>query len=211
MNNTTHTDYAYHVFLSYKRGGKVEKWVTNLLMEELKDELSEALGGEKAQLFRDKESIKLGDIWSKKIKEAIKLSCCIVPIWSPTYFRSKWCVAEWESFRVRAEDLRLTTKGLVAPIKWQAGEGYPSIAKDVQYADFTRFAYTATSIKQNLSFQRKLREFAGQVAEIVRGAPDFRPDWPIILPNSPRVKKLINEAPKPIIGRPSLGSQAAAP
>lgn len=180
--------YRYHVFLSYKRARRengrardddVEIWVKAYFEPELQRKLTNALD-ESAQIFYDSFEIRTGDEWQRTICTALRSSCCVVPVWSPLYFRSPWCVSEWCTFRRRGQ-------GLVLPVTWQTQPRLPPAARAVQYRDFSQYTYTAPSFPQSpkyLDFEDVVKEFAGDVARAIQRAPPFDPAWQIVLPEA---------------------------
>jgi hypothetical protein len=132
-------------------------------------------------VFFDTEDIKTGQRWRAKLQTALKTSRCAVCIWSPLYFKSKWCVSEWTTFERRGEAHGLD---LVIPARYHDGEYYPSAAKDRQSLDFSEYASTIPRFwdtEQAVEFERYLlRPFARDLASIIQTAPAFDPDFPII-------------------------------
>jgi len=73
---------------------------------------------------------------------------------------------------------------LVAPARYYDGEYYPGPAKDRQSLDFSdyastmpRFWYTEHAVEFEMSL---LRPFARDLAKIIRSAPEFDPEFPIV-------------------------------
>jgi len=89
-------DYAYDVFFSYKRHGLTADW-TNNVQKYLKLWLSEEMQ-RPVTIFADVDTIEIGDRWPDRLKEGLKLSRCMVGVWSPLYFQSSWCMSEWKTF-----------------------------------------------------------------------------------------------------------------
>lgn len=109
----------YDLFCSYSHVDNDSGWVISLI-----DNLSsmyQKLTGEPLKIFLDKESIITSEIWEKKIKLAIKDSKLFITILSPSYFKSKCCVKEWELISSIEKQLRIKDKlpeefGLIVPI-----------------------------------------------------------------------------------------------
>ena len=98
-------NYQYDAFFSYKRDRESDDWhevVKNKLEFWLKQELER----DDVRLFFDREDIRAGMRWRHKMVEALKRSKCIVCLWSPLYFQSKWCGSEWKTF-VKREQLAM--------------------------------------------------------------------------------------------------------
>jgi len=176
------SDYEWDVFLSYRRHSLTREW-TREVSSRLQFWLSQELGVRDAKMFVDEDSIEVGDRWPEKLKEALKLSRCMVCIWSPSYFQSSWCVSEWRSFLERERMTGMQTHGLIAPMKFHDGEHFPEEARNVQWADVA--AYTATvpafwTSQRAIELEDVLKQFAHDVARIIGNAPAFRRDWPVV-------------------------------
>ncbi len=172
-------DYLYDVFISYKRHNLTICWVDGVI-ERLAFWLTQELGGQEAKLFFDKESIEVGDPWPAKIQEGLRTSRCMVGIWSPQYFQSRWCVSEWRSFLERGQRLG---KNLIAPVRFHDGESYPQEAKDIQQIDVTPYTSTLDGFWKTdraVELEDKLKELAKALAKIVSSATPFEQDWPIV-------------------------------
>ena len=100
--------YEYDIFLSYKRGGDVEDWVVNHFYDRLLRCL-EGVMDRDPKIFIDK-TIKTGSSWPDVLKNALKSSRILVSVWSPPYFRSPWCDAEWKSMLERERIKQLTSQ-----------------------------------------------------------------------------------------------------
>ena len=102
-------------------------------------------------------------------------------IWSPLYFKSKWCVSEWTSFEQRGQGLNLD---LVVPARYFDGDCYPDLAKQRQSLDFSDYASTMPQFWETehaVEFERTLlRPFAQDLAASIRSAPAFDPQFPIV-------------------------------
>lgn len=216
--------YEFHVFLSYRRGWKdedgrsrdddVEIWVRDFLERELQRKLTHELEVPPARLFLDRFEIRAGDEWERTLANALRTSQCIVPVWSPMYFRSRWCVSEWASFLSRPT-------GLVVPVLFQGQRALPEAAKRIQFENFTEFNYTSPSFRLSpkyLDFEDMVGRLARRVARAVKQAPDFDPNWSIVLPEPndalgeltttclsdlPNINEIFVEGP-PQIGRATL-------
>jgi hypothetical protein len=143
----------------------------------------QAVGGREVRMFIDEESIETGDHWPEKLKEALGLSRCMVCVWSPAYFHSSWCVSEWRSFRERERRLNMQSHGLIAPLRFHDGEHFPDEARDVQWTDVAPYTSTAPAFwasPRAIDLDDVLKVFAIRVATMIRDAPRFDPDWPVV-------------------------------
>src|SRR5262245_28914738 len=100
--------YQYDAFFSYKRDPQSDPW-HHEVKEKLKFWLRQE-NGANVQIFFDTEEIRTGLRWHQKLADALRGSKCIICVWSPAYFQSKWCVSEWKTFVQRE---KLCNKDLV--------------------------------------------------------------------------------------------------
>lgn len=173
-------DYQYDVFFSYKRDIQSDGWHREV-MEKLRFWLQHYLEKPRVDVFFDTEDIRTGIRWRAKLVDALKRSRAIVCVWSPLYFQSQWCVSEWKTFMKRETDF---DRELVLPASFIDGESFPPEAKAKQIMDFSDYTSTAarfweTSIAVDFE-NRRLKPFAKDVAALVRGAPPFTPDFPVV-------------------------------
>jgi TIR domain-containing protein len=180
-------EYAYDVFVSYKREPKGEELLTPWIREVVKRVrlwLGLSLGGVEARVFLDTDALKAGISWPAGLQHAIGASRCLLPIWSPAYFRSPWCLAEWQSFLAR-ERLVGPAASLVVPIIVHDGAWFPSEAQRVMMLDLCEYAATTAAFWQTRRADELdilLRQFAESLAHVVRSAPPYRSDWPVLKP-----------------------------
>lgn len=170
--------YKYDVFFSYKRDPESDDWHEKVKAK-VQFWLKQELGQLNVPIFFDTENIKTGDQWKKRLSGALKQSRCIVCIWSPLYFRSKWCVSEWMTFVQRET---LVKSELVVAASFHDGENFPADAQKVQFEDFTDYASTAPQFwetKLAVKFDSLLKEFAHDLAEKIRQAPPFDETFPV--------------------------------
>jgi TIR domain len=150
--------------------------------DRLKLWLSEEINRD-AELFIDEDNIETGDRWPEKLREALKGSRCMVCLWSPSYFRSNWCVSEWKSFLEREKRLKLISHGLILPLRFHDGEHFPEEARAIQWTDVAPYASTLPAFWASLralELEDRLKEFVVAVAKILTKAPPFERDWPIV-------------------------------
>jgi hypothetical protein len=86
--------YEYDLFISYCSADL--KWVRPFY-DALKEDLRIVSGSEVATFF-DKEGLQSGDTWNEKLEHASANSATLVPILSPSFFNSKYCEKELETF-----------------------------------------------------------------------------------------------------------------
>ncbi len=175
-------DYQYDVFISYKRDDLFQKWISTVV-KHLGYWLAQELGVREVKIFVDQECLEVGDLWPESLKSALKSSRCMVGIWSPSYFQSEWCMTEWESFLGREKLVNMGFHGLIAPVRFHDGEHFPPRAKQVQWLDFAPYTCPLDvfwSTPLAVEFTSKIQELAKSVAAIIRRAPAYQHDWPIV-------------------------------
>jgi TIR domain len=174
-------DYQYDVFVSYRRNKLILPWVTNYFLGNFSLWLTEALtefGEPQApRIFFDQADNEPGVVWPVNLANALRTSKVLLSVCSPTYFNSKWCLSEWNSFEKREQLLRKT--GLRIPVRHNDCEAY---LQNIQWSDFSEFTTLASGWYQSAqadAFERKVRDIARIVAKAVVAAPPFDAQWPI--------------------------------
>lgn len=172
--------YNYDIFFSYKRDPESDDWHHQVMLK-LQFWLKHELQLLNLSIFFDREDIRTGNRWKAKLGEALKSSKVIVCIWSPLYFQSKWCISEWKSFVAREE---LCRRDLIMPASFFDGRNFPAKAKERQFADFS--PYTSSLPKfwdTHLAVEFEdalLKQFAKDLALLVRNAPPYDPTFPLV-------------------------------
>lgn len=175
--------YDYDVFLSYLHEKPSGTWVMEHFLPYFQHQLGNALG-RRAALFIDRTGIHLGQKWPARLKQALARSCCLVGIWSPLYFQSEWCLCECAVMRHREEKLgfgtRENTEGLIVGVRVNDGDHFPPYAKESQSGDMRQFFYDGNGFTQSplyVDFQKRVNEFATEVARVVNNAPAWSEEW----------------------------------
>lgn len=130
-------DYIYDVFVSYRHKPPVLDWIRNHFFPLLEQWLPNAMPVEhETRIFIDWDEIEIGAAWPAKLRQALKQSRCVLAVWAPEYFRSEWCLAEWQTIRERERLLGLGTEqqpeGLIYPVVFFDGEHFPQEARNAQ-------------------------------------------------------------------------------
>jgi hypothetical protein len=171
--------YQFDVFLSYRRSGpgNAAAWVRHHFHRMLEDCLADELG--LAAVFIDL-AVETGAVWPPLLRDALARSKVLVAVWSPPYFRSEWCLAEWRTMEARERELGGTTR-LVYPVRYSDGENFPDDAKQRQHFDARQVsnpypAFTGSHRQADLfdTVQRIAAELAGMVTVV----PPWQADWP---------------------------------
>ena len=94
--------HKYDIFISYGHlddddpGGDMKGWV-DLLVERLPRLVSNNLGYV-PNVWRDERSLHGNDLLTAAISEGVTTSLLLIPIVSPRYVQSDWCLRELEAF-----------------------------------------------------------------------------------------------------------------
>jgi TIR domain len=192
--------YLYDVFVSYRRRSPVYDWVHVHFFPLLRGHL-DALGPRDIDVFVDT-TIETGDAWPEALKAALRRSRVLVPVLSANYFRSDWCMAEFETIRERERlsGFRTTDNphGLILPVRFSDGTFFSSDAQAIQYFDMSAWCVSAPGFAASetfVPFELAVAEFAQQVVDRLDDAPVWRDDWPLLTPSG---------APPAAIGLPRL-------
>lgn len=184
------TDYEFDVFLSYSRKGGSPGWVHNHFFPKLRDCLTDEVG-EVPRIFVDQD-MNPGTIWTSDLERALSRSKVLVSVYSPQYFRSEWCVAEWKSMAEREQLLGLAsrdlTQGLIIPVLYSDSANFPDYGKDRMWHDMKGLDSPDPMFQQTqdwLKFHNKMRVIAANLADLLTKVPEWRPDWPIVRPAVP--------------------------
>ena len=180
--------YEFDIFLSYPRGGQVGPWVHNHFLPVLSACLDVHLAHE-PRIFVDSEQ-PTGERWPQRIQEALLRSRLMVAVWTPPYFRSDWCIAEWSSMLERQSRLAQAghrlERGLVYPVVYSDGKHFHARAKETQYKwNLSAFTYPYPSFKESaayLQFHDAVMLIAQEIEHHLGEVPDWQPDWPIVVP-----------------------------
>lgn len=182
--------YAYDLFVSYRRTPNVREWVRNHLVPRLSDALADELERE-PRIFMDAE-LEVGVRWPDRLVWALQRSRLMLAVWSPPYFTSAWCMAEWQTM-LRREQLvgmsgRPAQPGLVYPIRYSDGHRFPAAAQNVQQEMiFSEWRYPYPQFADSpkyLDFHDAVVELAERLARRLDDTPAWRPDWPSVFPGA---------------------------
>lgn len=176
------SDYKYDVFFSYKRHDLTLDW-TRWVSARLRFWLTQELGVPEAKVFMDEDCIEVGDCWPERLRDGVRLSKCMVGVWSPLYFQSSWCVSEWASFRERERRLNMQSHGLIAPMRFHDGEHFPEEARSIQWLDVAQYTSTVPAFLTSaraMDLEDLLKGFAERLAHTIHDAPPFQTDWPVV-------------------------------
>ncbi len=178
--------YEWDVFISYPRSGQVGAWVGNHFAPVLRDCLESVLP-QQPRIFID-HSLETGVAWSDALKQALLRSRLLVAVWTPPFFRSPWCMAEWESMLEREAVLAggRPPRGLIYPVVYSDGNHFALKAKQTQFRrDLTKFTYPQPGFRDSvayLGFHDTMMDIAAEIETHLQTVPPWQDHWPIIEP-----------------------------
>lgn len=183
------TGYEYHLFISYPRSGDVSEWVLNHFLPRLANCLESTMS-DVPRIFVDEE-VETGSDWPQKLADALHRSCCLLTVWTPPYFRSKWCMAEWQTFLSRERNLGFKTSenpsGLVYPVVFSDGDYFPDEAKRTQsrrdLIDCTYPQPQFRNVSKYLEFHDKVGKIAHELDQWLVHVPPWDPNWQPVRPD----------------------------
>lgn len=186
--------YEFDVFLSYRRSGSGNacQWVHNHFYPLLRDCLADQVGWE-SRIFIDFQ-VETGRDWPDLLADTLLRSKMLVAVWSPPYFRSSWCLAEWESMEAREQALGTRdgrSTGLVYPVVFSDSENFPPSARRRQSRDLKRFSNPFPDYRGSRDYDvlyRLMQDIATEIARILENAPSWTPNWPILRPAEPSLR-----------------------
>jgi len=177
-------DYRYDVFISYKSKSKV--WLQEIFLPDFVHFLEEEVDKDvRERIFVDWHDIEAGDAWEQRLKNGLGRSKCLISLLLPTYFESNWCTKEFAVFDHRSRQCGMLTigqpRGLIVPVALHHGSRFPEIIRSMQALDYKDFyypnfeGYRKRKIYPRL--QDELRQLARTVAQVIKEAPDWNPEW----------------------------------
>jgi hypothetical protein len=180
--------YEYDVFISYPHAQPALDWMVNHFHPLFTQWLAHHLPHE-PRVFIDSQ-IEAGTRWPDVLAHALKRSKAMVAVWTPPYFRSPWCMAEWQSMRERERMLGLfcsaDPRGLAFPVVFADGRHFPlDVLENRQYRDLKRWNIPQRSFAETAKysdFNVEMEAFAEYVADKLLNVPTWRDDFPLIYP-----------------------------
>ncbi|MGX7829049.1 TIR domain-containing protein [Actinokineospora sp. 24-640] len=171
--------YQYDVFLSYRRSGpgNAAQWVREHFHRMLQDCLADEIGS--SDVFVDL-NVETGSHWPTLLQQALARSKVLVAVWSPPYFESPWCLAEWHTMVAREQAFEGLVK-LVYPITYADGVNFPEDAKQRQSRSVHAVSNPYPSFRgshRQADLFEVVREIAGELADQLASAPPWQADWP---------------------------------
>jgi TIR domain len=192
--------YTYDVFVSYSHRGSVLEWVRNHFHDTLVECLADVMPRD-PQVFIDFEQ-ETGVHWPNNLRQALLESRYLLAVLSPPYFRSPWCLAEWQTMRSREQLVGLRTRnnprGLIHAISYADGQHFSDDAKQTQWREMNQWAIPVPVFRETrefVVFYQEMRKMAGELAKQIERVPAWSETWPVVLP------PVVAAEPRPVLPR----------
>jgi len=179
-------EYEHDLYLSYPRSALTTEWMVEHFLPLMQARL-ELERGTQTDIFFDRAEITAGMEWVETQRRALLRSRLLLGIWSPSYFASRWCLAEFATFRRRSE---LEYRNLIVPITIHGGASFPAEAQTTQWFDFREFMIVGKAFNRSekyLDFEDVVRKLCGHIASQLKNVPQFDSSWPIVEPKDEAV------------------------
>lgn len=177
--------YRFDVFISYSRIGSAPKWLMNHFYPKFQECLADQVAPT-PRVFVDK-TMPRGVEWPPELENALRHSKIMVPVLTPPYFQSRWCMAEWRSMVAREKMLGLAgqkhSQGLIYPILYSDSQNFPEEGRRRSWWDFKALATPEPVFQESrewVQFHRRVTDLASDLVELLRQVPEWRPDWPSV-------------------------------
>lgn len=184
-------DYEFDVFVSYRRGERLEAggafkieaeglWVHNVFLAEFRSRLEQKCPEPRIAIDTD---IPPGANWEQTLQRWVLRSKCLVAVWSAPYFFSEYCRSEFHTVLRRQLELEAEGSAVkpVVPLVWADGKNFDDEARAIQYRkDFSEFAPFKKPIEdedRRARFVTALDELCADVERAVDSAPPLRAAW----------------------------------
>jgi hypothetical protein len=174
--------YEYDVYMSYSRRGSVPTWLFNHFLPKLRDALTDEMSTE-PRIFVD-QNLATGTAWPANMERALLRSRLMVALFSPAYFRSQWCLAEWMTIADRERAVG-DTHGLIIPVLYAGGTQFPDYARERRWADFKAWNVPDMVFSQTLAygeFHRAVGQLAADIVRKLETVPEWDDTWQVVLP-----------------------------
>ena len=168
--------YQWDVFISYRRADPIEGWVQRILKPEIARWLHGHGGVSEPRIFLDTDARPEASSseWPQHLRDALATSKVIVPVLSPEYFTSRWCLAELLNMRRRERD---TGRRVVYAVQFSDGDFYPEEHRGLSWRPFERYTRYRRPSQLPSSFIAEVQALCKELGTCCDRAPDFNPTW----------------------------------
>ena len=171
--------YKYDIFLSYQRDPETLRWIKKHLVPILKLRVRLELGRDPV-IFID-EQIEAGTSWPIELATKLAASRILIPLWTRTYFSSKWCSEEFCQMLARENETKRRTlenpRGLVVPAVIHDCEKLPAEFGHIEY--FRISSCFNVRMSEDSPRAEELDEIIGVEALSIAKAINDAPQWQI--------------------------------
>lgn len=172
--------YKHIAFLSYKFNDHSDYWHVQT-KDLLVDYLRKKLGLPDANLFFVKSSnVPTGTV-DDMLSDAAQASKVVIAFFSPSYFRSKWCIAEFRTFLEREDALQLQPGTLAFAFRLTPVYGIPEWARNLHHTDLSKYFVLHKqfwSSDHGAKLKEELQRHASHIAQKIMDAPEYHPGFP---------------------------------
>ena len=194
--------YEYDVFLSAASETPVGEWVDNHFLGMLRIHLGNEMPPErKPRVFWFKEQ-ETGIHWQENLQKILTRSRILVSVLSPHYFRSEWCMAEFESMRKRETKLGMGSveypDGLIYPVLFSDGEYFEGVRRVAMVKDLSKWRYHWPQFRDSekyLEFDKEMRTVGKELVQQIMKSPNWEKDFPVIM-NPKTMEEPVTKLPR---------------
>ncbi len=140
----------------------------------------ELLSSEPLDLFIDRDDLRWGQEWKRRIDESLQEITFFIPVITPSYFRSQECRRELVKFRATAESLGV--ERLLLPIYYvnvpemEVEEPSDQLIAEVKSAQMEDMRGLRLVAETDSSYRERVNELAARLIEIVEQTEADAPD-----------------------------------
>jgi FxsC-like protein len=199
---------SYLFFLSYAREDNKSDGLVKKFYEDLCKDIAGKIAAHPNEVgFFDGAEIEPGALWDQKLASALQQSSVFIAIYSPYYFKKKFCGKEWAVFSSRVEAYANSLPQaaefprLMFPVLWQKEDyvlpNIPTALSKIQYKyDAYGKAYAEQGLRtmlRNKKFRQQYDDFIPVLADnVIKAAQKHKPP---VLPDLPPLEQVLETFP----------------
>ena len=137
------------------------------------------------KLFMDSAEIEAGESWVEAQRTALASSKMMLAVLTPSYFRSRACLAELETFSLRSSDR--STPWFIPILFSGTISQFPEYVRRYQFVDLSRYMFSGKAFQETtdyLEFQQGVRGLARVLGEALSKTPPLYPNWRVVEPRA---------------------------
>ncbi len=172
--------YRHDIFVSYKREIETLAWISEHFRPLLEHRVGLALGREpKIFIHEITHNLPVGAEWPPALAKEIAASRVLIPLWTKTFFNSRWCTSELAHMIRRQQSLGANAPILVMPMIIHDGDDFPPSLGVIQTLDIK--ACYNTRMHRNSRKAEQLSDLldshALSIAAAINAAPAWNAEW----------------------------------